>query len=400
MLFIKSKKSGYRIRFFVLLLFLSIGHSVCNAHHNFGLYYDSSKIVTITGIVKRYAFINPHIEIELEVKQGANITQWKVKTINARLAATYDLQKDSFKVGDPVEIKGWPAKDGSNTLGGHQLALPDGQVFVLRRSPNESPVKFRSIHGFLGEKRQPTPRETITNRTDSQNDFSIREADPLTPAHRNRSGTGGRGLGRQRGEGFIQSFPLTASLDRDGDGLISESEIEGAVAALEGLDQNQDGKLTRDELRPTSDTARGREGRRRNVPEQALQQLDDSESEDPQIEFIEQMEEAGFAISALKELLEDERSTTELQLTEIENLQAALFNSKVLVQLIKISEDALGYHKGDELKARQGMKQSLLKAIDITLKIEANIINGKQEAALQDLKELLKFQRQSHKIYQ
>ena len=400
MLFIKSKTSGYRIRFFVLLLFLSIGHSVCNAHHNFGLYYDSSKIVTITGIVKRYAFINPHIEIELEVKQGANITQWKVKTINARLAATYDLQKDSFKVGDPVEIKGWPAKDGSNTLGGHQLALPDGQVFVLRRSPNESPVKFRSIHGFLGEKRQPTPRETITNRTDSQNDFSIREADPLTPAQRNRSGTGGRGLGRQRGDGFIQSFPLTASLDRDGDGLISESEIEGAVAALEGLDQNQDGKLTRDELRPTLDTARGREGRRRNVPEQALQQSDDSGSEDPQIEFIEQMEEAGFAISALKELLEDERSTTELQLTEIENLQAALFNSKVLVQLIKISEDALGYHKGDELKARQGMKQSLLKAIDITLKIEANIINGKQEAALQDLKELLKFQRQSHKIYQ
>ena len=400
MLFIKSKTSGYRIRFFVLLLFLSIGHSVCNAHHNFGLYYDSSKIVTITGIVKRYAFINPHIEIELEVKQGANITQWKVKTINARLAATYDLQKDSFKVGDPVEIKGWPAKDGSNTLGGHQLALPDGQVFVLRRSPNESPVKFRSIHGFLGEKRQPTPRETITNRTDSQDDFSIREADPLTPAQRNRSGTGGRGLGRQRGDGFIQSFPLTASLDRDGDGLISESEIEGAVAALEGLDQNQDGKLTRDELRPTLDTARGREGRRRNVPEQALQQSDDSGSEDPQIEFIEQMEEAGFAISALKELLEDERSTTELQLTEIENLQAALFNSKVLVQLIKISEDALGYHKGDELKARQGMKQSLLKAIDITLKIESNIINGKQEAALQDLKELLKFQRQSHKIYQ
>ena len=400
MLFSKSKTSGYWTSFFVLLLFLSIGHSVCNAHHNFGLHYDSSKIVTITGIVKRYSFINPHIEIELEVKQGATITQWKVETINARLAATYDLQKGSFKVGDPVEIKGWPAKDGSNTLGGHQLALPDGQVFVLRRSPNESPVKFRSIHGFLGEKRQPTPRETITNRTDSQNDFSIREADPLTPAQRNRSGTGGRGLGRQRGGGFIQSFPLTASLDRDGDGLISESEIEGAVAALEGLDQNQDGKLTRDELRPTLDTARGREGRRRNVPEQALQQSDDSGSEDPQIEFVEQMEEAGFAISALKELLEDERSTTELQLTEIENLQAALFNSKVLVQLIKISEDALGYHKGDELKARQGMKQSLLKVIDITLKIEANIINGKREAAFQDLKELLKLQRQKHKIYQ
>ena len=90
MLFSKSKTSGYWTSFFVLLLFLSIGHSVCNAHHNFGLHYDSSKIVTITGIVKRYSFINPHIEIELEVKQGATITQWKVETINARLDATYD----------------------------------------------------------------------------------------------------------------------------------------------------------------------------------------------------------------------------------------------------------------------------------------------------------------------
>ena len=62
-----------------------------------------------------------------------------------------------------------------------------------------------------------------------------------------------------------------------------------------------------------------------------MQQPDDSDSEDPQIEFVEQMEEAGFAISGLKELLEDKRSTRETQLTEIENLQAALFNSKVLV---------------------------------------------------------------------
>ena len=397
---VKSRINGCRVASFLFLLFLSIGDSDCNAHHNFGLHYDSSRMVTITGIVKSYAFINPHIEIELEVKEGANTTRWKVETINARLAATYKLQRESFKVGDPIEIKGWPAKDGSKTLGGHQLALPDGQVFVLRRSPYESPVKFRSIHGFLGKKRQPSPRETISNRTDSQNDFSIREADPPTSAQRNRPGTGGRGLGRRQGGGFIQGFPLTASLDRDGNGIISETEIEGAVAALEGLDKNQDGKLTRDEMRPDSNTARGGGRNPRNVPERPLQQSDDSNAEDPQIEFVEQMEEAGFAISGLKELLEDKRSTRETQLTEIENLQAALFNSKVLVQLIKISDDALDHHGGDEVMARQGMKQSLLKAVDFTLKIEADIINGNREAAIGGLKELLKFQRQQHKIYQ
>ena len=61
---------------------------------------------------------------------------------------------------------------------------------------------------------------------------------------------GGRRRGqRGDGNGFVRSFPLTASLDKDGNGEISESEIEGAVAVLQLLDKNNDGKLTREEIR-------------------------------------------------------------------------------------------------------------------------------------------------------
>ena len=45
-------------------------NSDSNAHHNFRLYYDSSKIVVITGIVKKYSYISLNIEIDLEVKKG------------------------------------------------------------------------------------------------------------------------------------------------------------------------------------------------------------------------------------------------------------------------------------------------------------------------------------------
>ena len=65
---------------------------------------------------------------------------WQVESLNARLASSYNLKKDSFKVGDAIEIKGWPAKDGSNKLGGHQLALPGGEIFVLSRAPDQSPA--------------------------------------------------------------------------------------------------------------------------------------------------------------------------------------------------------------------------------------------------------------------
>ena len=112
------------------------------------------------------------------------------------------------------------------------------------------------------------------------------------------------------------------------------------------------------------------------------------------------MEEAGFAVSALKELLEEDRPTKEAQMTEIENLQVALFNSKVLVQLISIAEDALKHHDGDVVKAREGIKQALLKAIDYTLKIEKYIIAGNRKSAIEYLGELIKIQRQSHRVYQ
>ncbi len=45
--------------------------------------------------------------------------------------------------------------------------------------------------------------------------------------------------------------PVIAALDVNGDGVIDASEIANATAELKTLDKNGDGKLTREELRPT-----------------------------------------------------------------------------------------------------------------------------------------------------
>ena len=63
--------------------------------------------------------------------------------------------------------------------------------------------------------------------------------------------------GERRPGGLMQMLPVLLALDKDGDGEISNDEIEKAEEGLVKLDKNGDGKLTGDELRPN----RGQRGR-------------------------------------------------------------------------------------------------------------------------------------------
>jgi hypothetical protein len=83
---------------------------------------------------------------------------------------------------------------------------------------------------------------------------------------RGNDGGGGRdrrfrGSGGERRPGFrgglMQMLPVLLALDENGDGEISNGEIEKAEEALAKLDKNGDGKLTGDELRPN----KGQRGR-------------------------------------------------------------------------------------------------------------------------------------------
>ncbi len=61
----------------------------------------------------------------------------------------------------------------------------------------------------------------------------------------------GRNVDRPpRGRGFPVADPIFGALDTDHDGILSSTELEQASKSLMELDQNGDGQLTRNELRP------------------------------------------------------------------------------------------------------------------------------------------------------
>ena len=108
------------------------------AHHSFDAKYDSSKSVTLTGVVTKVDWINPHgfIHINVEEKGGA------VKTYAIELGPPYALtrggwKRDTVKNGDTVTVlNGAPAKDSaSNRVGATRdtfLQLSGGEKMVLR----------------------------------------------------------------------------------------------------------------------------------------------------------------------------------------------------------------------------------------------------------------------------
>lgn len=67
------------------------------------------------------------------------------------------------------------------------------------------------------------------------------------PSARSRDSRGAGGPGRP---GMMRMFPMFAVIDEDENGEISAKELRRAITALKTLDQNEDGKLTEDEVRP------------------------------------------------------------------------------------------------------------------------------------------------------
>ena len=83
------------------------------AHHSFAV-FDSSKAVTLEGAVKEFQWTNPHVWIQLVVKDahGAEV-EWSVEASSASILARQGWTRGTMKPGDKVVVVVHPSKQGS-----------------------------------------------------------------------------------------------------------------------------------------------------------------------------------------------------------------------------------------------------------------------------------------------
>jgi hypothetical protein len=84
------------------------------AHHGTAS-FDTTKTLSMTGVVTSYVWSNPHVLVKMDVKdESGNVEPWVVEAWNPVTQTANGWTKNSFKAGDTVVADVTPAKNARN----------------------------------------------------------------------------------------------------------------------------------------------------------------------------------------------------------------------------------------------------------------------------------------------
>jgi hypothetical protein len=98
------------------------------AHHG-EANYDTTKIVSVKGTVTEFKFVNPHVEVSLDVKNDTGaVEKWIGEARSPAMLARYGgWDKNTIKTGAVISARGHRTTNGSNFLRLTTIVLVDGR---------------------------------------------------------------------------------------------------------------------------------------------------------------------------------------------------------------------------------------------------------------------------------
>jgi len=98
------------------------------AHHSFAM-FDQSKILSMQGTVKDFRWTNPHVFIQLLVKnQDGSETEWSIEMTSPEHLVRVGWKPGTLKPGDKVTLNIHPMHDGSSAGQYVSGTGPDGPL--------------------------------------------------------------------------------------------------------------------------------------------------------------------------------------------------------------------------------------------------------------------------------
>lgn len=107
-----------KVALFALLIAVAIllsSHSSA-AHHSFGGTYDVDKEITLKGKMVQVSLRSPHSFFFVEIADSKGTVQrWAIEGAGAAQFAQQGVNKDVFKIGDPVEVIANPSRSPNSS---------------------------------------------------------------------------------------------------------------------------------------------------------------------------------------------------------------------------------------------------------------------------------------------
>ena len=111
------------------------------AHHSFQATYDATKQVTLSGVVTRVEFRNPHIWVFFDVKDAAGVTNWGCEGGAPNQLFRQGWRPDTLKKGEQITIEGFQARNGKTSCNLRVLTRAvDGRRVFAGQANDGAPV--------------------------------------------------------------------------------------------------------------------------------------------------------------------------------------------------------------------------------------------------------------------
>jgi hypothetical protein len=121
------------LRACALLALTATAPRPASAHHSFGAEYDVNQPFTLTGVLTKAEYTNPHSHIFIDVKgDDGKVVNWQLEGYPpVALHRIGWKQNVTMKIGDTITVTGWRARDGGNWGHSREITLPGGDKLMF-----------------------------------------------------------------------------------------------------------------------------------------------------------------------------------------------------------------------------------------------------------------------------
>ena len=118
----------------LIVAILCLWIPAASAHHSMAG-FDRSQSLSLEGVVKDFAWQNPHAWIELEVTKDGKTVTWNFEMTAPAYLVRAGWKKTSVKPGDKVTVVGNPLKTGEPGALFVSVTLADGKKLTQQAAP-------------------------------------------------------------------------------------------------------------------------------------------------------------------------------------------------------------------------------------------------------------------------